>query len=49
MYRIEKIMSGDTELLPDIVDTSIWKDYDEVNCSKSARIIATLYKAIEQR
>ena len=49
MYRIEKIMSGDTELLPDIVDTSIWKDYDEVNCSKSKRIIAALYKAIEQR
>lgn len=49
MYRVEKIMSGDTELLPDIVDTPIWKDYNEVNCSKNIRVIAALYKAIEQR
>lgn len=49
MYKVEKIMSGDTELLPDIVDTPIWKDYDEANCSKNVRVIAALYKAIEQR
>lgn len=52
MYRVEKIMLGSLELLPNIVDTSIWKDLDEFNndrCSKIVRLVGTLYKAIEQR
>ena len=52
MYKVNKIMSGDTELLPDIVDTTIWEDYDafsNVKCSKTVRIVGALYKAVEQR
>lgn len=52
MYRIEKIMSGDTELLPDIVNTPIWNEHDIFNnskVSKRVQLLAALYKAIEQR
>lgn len=52
MYRIEKVMSGDTELLPDIVDTPIWNEHDIFNNSKVSKriqLLAALYKAIEQR
>ena len=52
MYRVEKIISEGLELLPNIVDTSIWKDLDEFNndrCSKTVRLVSTLYRAIEQR
>lgn len=52
MYRIEKVMSGDTELLPDIVDTPIWNEHDIFNNSKISKriqLLAALYKAIEQR
>lgn len=52
MYRIEKIISGDTELLPDIVDTPIWNKHDIFNnskVSKRVQLLAALYKAIEQR
>lgn len=51
MYKVEKIISGSLELLPDIVDTSIWKDFDEFNnkCTKTVRLVGGLYKAIEQR
>lgn len=49
MYRIEKNILDELELLPDIVDTSIWKDYDEANCGKNVRVIAALYNAIKQR
>ena len=52
MYRIEKVMSSDTELLPDIVDTPIWNEYDIFNNSKISKriqLLTALYKAIEQR
>lgn len=49
MYRIKKIILDDIESLPDIVDTPIWKDYNEVSCNKNVRVIAALYKAIERR
>lgn len=51
MYKVEKIISGSLELLPDIVDTSIWKDFDGFNnkCTKTVRLVGGLYKAIEQR
>ena len=52
MYRIEKIISGDIELLPDIVDTPIWNEHDMFNnskVSKRVQLLAALYKAIEQR
>lgn len=45
-------MSGDTELLPDIVDTPIWNEHDIFNnskVSKRVQLLAALYKAIEQR
>ena len=52
MYIVEKIISEGLELLPNIVDTSIWKDLDEFNndrCSKTVRLVSMLYRAIEQR
>lgn len=51
MYKVEKIISGSIELLPDIVETSIWKDLDSFNnrCTKTVRLIGGLYKALEQR
>lgn len=49
MYRVKKIIVDNIELLPDIIDTSIWKDYDEVNCNKNVRKIAALYNAIQKR
>lgn len=52
MYRVEKIISEGLELLPNIVDTPIWKDFDGFNndkCTKTIRLIGTLYNAIEQR
>ena len=51
MYKVEKIISGSLELLPDIVDTPIWEDFDVFNnkCTKTVRLVGGLYKAIEQR
>jgi len=49
MYRVEKILSGDLELLPDLVDTPIWADYDEFSCKRSVKTVACLYSAIEKR
>ena len=48
-YIVHKIVYGETEFLPDIVDTPIWDDYDEIDAPKSVRIIAALYKAIADR
>lgn len=49
MYKISKITIDKTELLPDIVDTSIWGDYDDSNCSSKIKVIATLYDALSKR
>lgn len=50
MYNIEKIIfMGDIELLPEIVDTPIWKDFDQPDCSKTVKLAAALYDAIFKR
>ena len=48
-YYIQKSSDGAVELLPDIVDTPIWKDYDVINCPKVVRVIAFLYEAVQKR
>lgn len=49
MYEVSKIEAGGVELLPDIVDTPIWKDYDEIKCKKGAKFAAILYNAVRDR
>jgi len=49
MYRIRKAIVDETEYLPDLVDTEIWKDYDTFDCKQSVSVIAELYKALEKR
>lgn len=49
MYRIAKKTMDELELLPDIVDTPIWDDYNNIECNKTTRLIANLYKAISER
>lgn len=53
MYRIEKTMSNDIELLPDIADTSLIQDFEAAGYSthnrKTKTLIALLYHAISQR
>lgn len=50
--EVKKIVDGDLELLPDIIDTPLWMmlDPDYSYCtSKSNRQLARLYKAICER
>lgn len=49
MYKISKIIIDELELFPDITETSIWEDYDDVNCSNRIKIIAALYDALSKR
>lgn len=49
MYRISKIIAYEVELLPDIVETDIWKDFNDGCCSKRTEFIVFLYSAISQR
>ncbi len=50
IYEIKKLVDSDgNELLPDIVDTPIWEDYDELDGNKSLKFIITLYTAITKR
>jgi len=50
VYEVKKIVDSDgNELLPDIADTPIWDDCDELDRSESVRLIVTLYTAISQR
>lgn len=52
MWIIKKIMCGDIEILPDLVDTPLWKAICPEYCSNSTkrdRQIAGLYRAIADR
>lgn len=48
-YKVRKIVDCDIEFLPDIVETSIWKDFDEIGAPRSVRLVAALYKAVADR
>lgn len=52
MWIIKKEMCGDIEILPDLVDTPLWKAINPDYCSnptKRDRQIAGLYRAIADR
>lgn len=48
-YRVKKVADGDIEFLPDLVETPIWRDYDEIGAPRSVRLVAALYKSIAER
>lgn len=48
-YYVQKFVDGEIELLPDITETTIFKDWDDVYAPKSVRIVAALYQAVEER
>ena len=48
-YYVPKFIDGETELLPDITETAIFKDWDDVYAPKSVRIVAALYQAVADR
>ena len=48
-YYVQKIVDGEMELLPDIVETTIFKDWDDVYAPKPVRVIASLYQAVADR
>lgn len=49
MYKVSSVCYGNLEVLPDIVNTTIWNDYNVINCSQRIRNIANLYKALVER
>ena len=49
MYRISKIIEYEVELLPDVVETAIWKDFNDGCCSKRIEFLFCLYIAIAKR
>lgn len=48
-YEVHKHKDGEIEYLPDLLDTPIWEDYDELDCSPSVRLVAVLYRAVAER
>ena len=48
-YEVKRCIDGEIEYLPDLLDTPIWEDYDEIVCSPSVRLVAELYRAIAER
>lgn len=48
-YIVHKIVDDGNEWLPDIVDTPIWDDFDEIGAPKSMRVVAALYRAVAER
>ena len=48
-YEVRKCVDGEIEYLPDFLDTPIWEDYDELDCSPSVRLVAVLYRAVAER
>jgi len=51
MFEIKKVIDDDTEILPDIVDTSLWEKANPfgANHDKKMDAIASLYNAIRER
>ena len=48
-YTIKKCLDGEIEYLPDIVDTPIWKDFNDGFCSESVILAFRLYQAVAER
>ena len=51
-WIIKKVMCGDTEMLPDLVDTPLWKAVTPEYCSNPTKRdirIAGLYEALSER
>lgn len=48
-YRVHKRVDGEIEYLPDIVETPIWIDFDELDAPRSVRLVAALYRAVAER
>ena len=48
-YYVPKLVDGEIELLPDITETEIFNDWDDVYAPKSVRIVAALYQAVMNR
>lgn len=48
-YRVKKIVDCDIEFLPDLVETPIWGDFDEIDAPRSVRLVAALYRAVADR
>ena len=50
IYWVHKIHDPESiDLLPHIVDTSIWKDLDVYKPAKEIRLIECLYEAVQKR
>lgn len=48
LYIIHKYIDG-VELLPDITETPLWKDYDSFDCTPQHRRICVLYQLLAKR
>lgn len=49
MFKVEKITSGDIELLPSVEDTTIWKSYNKKLETGCMNVVARLYQALYYR
>ena len=49
MFKVEKIISGDIELLPSVEDTAIWKSYNKNLETGCMNVIVRLYQALYYR
>lgn len=49
MFKVEKIISGDIELLPSVEDTLIWKSYNKNLETGHMNVIIRLYQALYYR
>lgn len=48
-YIVNKFIDNNIEFLPDLIETPIWKDFDELDAPRSVRLIAALYRAVAAR
>lgn len=48
-YEIQKVIDGEIEYLPDIVETQIWPDFEYLDQTRKTRLIAALYRAVAER
>ena len=48
-YEVHKYVDGEIEYLPDLLDTPIWDDYDDLDAPRSVRLVAALYRAVAER
>lgn len=48
-YEVRKCVDGEIEYLPDLIETSIFRDFDVYKAPRSVRLVAALYKAVADR